>query len=162
MCCFAIAQPGSIGFRSGEYGGRNSTRAPRASITETKRGSLCAGALSRMTTSPRRNFGARRRRAHLTNRSEFAEPNIVLIVIQPRRRRAPIMVRLVPQFIGRGSSRTSPQRIQACERPIERFAAASSKKTRRSGSTPLRRRKNLARFSWTSGRACSAGRTSFF
>jgi hypothetical protein len=83
---------------------------------------------------PRRSRGATARmccfartspvRTHVTNRSEFAEPNIVLIVIHPQWRNAPIIVMHVPQFIGRGSSRTSPQRIHACERPLERFAAA--------------------------------------
>jgi hypothetical protein len=153
-------RPRSRSLRSARSPTSRSTE--RADSTISNAASLCAGALSRMTTSLRRSFGARRRRARVTNRSEFAEPNIVLIVIHPQRRKAPIMVRLVPQFIGRGSSRTSPHRIHACERPIERFAAASSRKTRRPGSTPRSRRRNLARFCWTSGRACSVGRTSFF
>ncbi len=101
--------------------------------------------------SPNLSFGTRHSRTHRTKRSAFAVLKIVRIVIQPDRRIAPIIVRLVPQFIGRGSTSSSPQRIHACERLIARFAAASSRKTSRDGSTPFSRRRNRRRFCWTSG-----------
>jgi hypothetical protein len=46
----------------------------------------------------------------------------------------PDIVRLSPQFIGRASTRTSPRGSHACERPIDRFAPDSSRKTSRRGS----------------------------
>jgi hypothetical protein len=49
----------SIGLKSGEYGGRNRSRAPAASIASLAPRTLWAGRLSRMTMSPGARVGAR-------------------------------------------------------------------------------------------------------
>ncbi len=49
---FNFAKAISIGFRSGEYGGRNSSQAPFALTSSSARGLLWKATLSRMTTLP--------------------------------------------------------------------------------------------------------------
>lgn len=51
-------QQSSIGFKSGEYGGKNSSRAPTDSINCRMRGALCDDKLSISTISPRRKVGS--------------------------------------------------------------------------------------------------------
>jgi hypothetical protein len=142
------------------FGRRHLT--PRRSMTRQTRGSLCARRLSSTTMSPGRSLGARRHSTHRTNRSAFAVCHAVANVSHRSPRIAPIMVRLLPQFIGRGSTTTWPLRTHACERPIARLAPDSSTNTSRAGSMRAAQARNAARAAWTSGRSCSAGRGRFF
>ena len=84
------------------------------------------------------------------------------IVSQRSARIAPIIVKLSPQCIDRGSTTTAPRWTHACDRPIARFAPDSSTNTSRAGSTPVAHWWNAARLARTSGRSCSAGRGRFF
>ena len=152
----------SIGFRSGEWGGRNCSVAPRCSMSWRTRRSLCAPRLSRTTMSPGRSLGARPPATHATKRSALAVCQLVRIVSQRSARIAPIIVKLSPQCIGRGSTTTAPRWTHACDRPIARFAPDSSTNTSRAGSTPVAHWRNAARLARTSGRSCSAGRGRFF
>src|ERR1022692_1890931 len=58
--CFSLAQACSMGFRSGEYGGRYSSSAPAAAISSRTPLTLWALRLSMTTTSP-----VQRRAQHL-------------------------------------------------------------------------------------------------
>ena len=88
--------------------------------------------------------------------------HLVFSVTQPVRRIAPINVKFSPQFIGRGSTYSWPRRTHAWERPIARFAPASSSTTKRAGSIVRTHLRNAARFAWMSGRSTSLGRRRFF
>ena len=99
---------------------------------------------------------------HATKRSALAVCQLVRIVSQRSARIAPIIVKLSPPFIGRGSTTTAPRWTHACDRPIARFAPDSSTNTSRAGSTPVAHWRNAARLARTSGRSCSAGRGRFF
>src|SRR6202020_1360294 len=56
---FSFAKAGSIGFRSGLYGGMDIRLAPAPSIASRTPATLCERRLSRMTTSPGRSVGTR-------------------------------------------------------------------------------------------------------
>ena len=73
-----------------------------------------------------RRRGASRRRTHSTKNRVLTARHLVFSVTQPVRRIAPINVKFSPQFIGRGSTYSWPRRTHAWERPIARFAPASS------------------------------------
>jgi hypothetical protein len=72
------------------------------------------------------------------------------------------LIRLSPQFIGRGSTYSSPRWIHTCDRPIARCAPDSSTKISRRGSMRRIHLRNAARFVATSGRSHSLGRGRFF
>ena len=146
----------------GVGGGRNCSVAPRCSMSWRTRRSLCAPRLSRTTMSPGRSLGARPPATHATKRSALAVCQLVRIVSQRSARIAPIIVKLSPQCIGRGSTTTAPRWTHACDRPIARFAPDSSTNTSRAGSTPVAHWRNAARLARTSGRSCSASRGRFF
>ena len=112
--------------------------------------------------SPGRSFGASRRATQVTKRVALAVCQPVCSVSHRSARIAPIIVKLFPQFIGRGSTITVPRGTHACDRPIARFAPDSSTKTSRAGSTCAAHWRNASRLAWTSGRSCSAGRGRFF
>ena len=80
--------------------------------------------------SPGRSRGASARRTQVRQAGLCIARHLVPRVTQPVRRMAPTSVRLSPQFIGRGSTYSWPRGTHACERPIESFAPASSRKTR--------------------------------
>ena len=106
--------------------------------------------------------GASRRRTHSTKNRVLTARHLVFSVTQPVRRIAPINVKFSPQFIGRGSTYSWPRRTHAWERPIARFAPASSSTTKRAGSIVRTHLRNAARFAWMSGRSTSLGRRRFF
>ena len=56
--CLILLHMGSMGLKSGEYGGRYSSRAPAASRASRTPRILCVARLSRITTSPGRRAGA--------------------------------------------------------------------------------------------------------
>lgn len=111
--------------------------------------------------SPRRSRGARRRRTQVMNAILFMARHFVLNTSHPLRRIAPTSVRLSPQFIGRGSTYSSPRGPHTCDQPMARFAPASSRNTRRFGSCRRCHFRNASRWATTSGRSISLGRGRF-
>ena len=73
--------------------------------------------------SPGRSLGARPPATHATKRSALAVCQLVPIVSQRSARIAPIIVKLSPQCIGRGSTTTAPRWTHACDRPIAQIRA---------------------------------------
>jgi hypothetical protein len=71
---------------------------------------------------------------HRTDFSRVVPCQWVPSVIHRCRRMAPIIVRVAPQSIARGSTYSSPRRIHTCERLIVRCAPASSTQTKQSAS----------------------------
>ena len=69
----------------------------------------------------------------------------VPMVTHPAQRIAPMSVRLSPQFMGRGSTYSSPRLTHACDRPIAIFTPASSIATSRCGSIAWICRRNRRR-----------------
>ena len=138
--------------------------APARSISGRTRASLCARRLSITTMSPDAQV------RHQVVRDPLDEPfrvhracHAVLIVSHPSTRIAPIIVRLAPQFMGRGSTYTSPRGTHAWERPIARLRPRFVDKHE-----PVRVYLfdpvdgSASRCVWTSGRSSSAGRGRFF
>lgn len=136
--------------------------APRLASNGSTSADLCARRLSRTTMSPWRNLGQSCLRTQATKRWVFMAFHAVLNVTHPSKRMAPVMVRFLPQFMGRGSANSSPRRIHAWERPIDKLAPDSSTNTSLSASIRFIQRMKALRFWATSGRSCSAGRRRFF
>lgn len=65
-----------MGFRSGEYGGRNKNHAPRSRNIFAARGLLWLDKLSRMTTSPFFSVGASWVSTYVSNLLRFIVPSM--------------------------------------------------------------------------------------
>lgn len=91
----------SIGFRSGEYGGKNTNFAPCRASRVGIRGSRWAPALSRTTRSPGFSVGARTFSTKVANTLPSVPPSMVIIASRPPRSvSAPTIVVTVPRFRG--------------------------------------------------------------
>lgn len=82
---FSLAKASSMGFRSGLYGGRNSSRHPAASIGARAAAALCHGRLSSTTVSPGRRVGIRTVEKHSRNRAAVIGPSSTRVAVTPFR-----------------------------------------------------------------------------
>lgn len=88
MYFLTSAHTASIGLKSGEYGGRNFTVAPRRTISAATAGALSARRLSSNTISPGCRRGASRSRTHAVKSFALTAFHCVPNVTQPPRRTA--------------------------------------------------------------------------
>jgi hypothetical protein len=105
---FSFDQQSSIGFRSGEYGGRNSGSAPAASINARADFRWWAPRLSSTTTSPGSSTGTKWSRTKASHTSPVVPPTLVIIAATPSPVSAPIIVSTVPRFRGTWATRRFP------------------------------------------------------
>ena len=154
----SLAETCSIGFRSGEYGGRSSRRAPRASIA-----SRTPCPCGRRGCPARQVARAERRRQRLLDPRPKRSP---LIRVEDAGRGEAIVTsaaKMSSSSSGRAAAaaRRCPRRTRPSRRAMLIMAQVSSMNTRRPGSVPpvdhsRRPRRGDVR------RSCSAACSSFF
>lgn len=160
--CLILLKTSSIGFRSGEYGGRYSNSAPADSINSRTRSPLWLDRLSITTTSPGRNSGTRTCSTNASKTSRLTEPSTTVEHRIPSSPSAAISVVVCQCVKGTRSTRRAPRGDRPRSRVILVFAQVSSMKINRLASMCLDQSFQKARFAATSGRSCSAAWIVFF
>jgi len=119
----------SIGFKSGEYGGRNRTSAPTEWIKSRASLSLCADRLSITTMSPGLSVGSRTCRTYSRNTSPVVAPSMAMQAVLPSRRIDEIIVVVHQWPHGASSIMRWPPFARPRRRVIFVFAPDSSRDT---------------------------------
>jgi hypothetical protein len=153
--CLSLDHAFSIGFRSGEYGGRYSKWAPASSMCCRIGGTLCEAKLSITTTSPGCSAGHNTCATKASKMSLSVASSMVMAATIPRTLMAPKMVRIFQRPAGAPSPMRPPPTPRARRRVIDVVTPLSSRKISLSGGIePI-----CARYSWRRRRLAALSRS---
>ncbi len=133
--CLSLEKSISIGFRSGLYGGSNTTRAPADSIASRALSVLWLPRLSITTKSPGCSAGDRNDSQNPVKQTPSIGPSSTMAARVPSRAIACTSVLVSQRPAGTGSTSRSPANAQPRRRVKFVFRPVSSRNTSRSGST---------------------------
>lgn len=160
--CLTLDHIFSIGFKSGEYGGRNRTLAPTVSMRSITACLLCDERLSMTTISPGLSAGQRTSRVYTSNTSPEVAPSMAMQAVDPSNLTEEIIVVVDQWPCGASSMQRWPSLARPRRRVMFVLAPDSSMKTSLLISRAFCSLIHCSRAAFTSSRFCSLARNDFF